>query len=395
MRIGIVSEWFDRGASYVSWLYRETLVMQGHEVFIYARGDSDPLSSDRWVDPSVTVGVPCRVRYAKGIDKRDFLSWLRQRELDWVLFNEQHWIPPVLWAREAGVRTAAYVDYYRLDTVADFQLYDLLICNTRRHLSAFPWHPNAVYVPWGTDTNQYRPSDGDINELTFFHSCGWSPERKGTVQAIRVWSEMASESSRLVVHSQIDISDDLGRIGPQVQRLQRDGALQIITETVPPPGLYRLGHVYLYPTRLEGLGLSQYEALSCGLPLIVPDDAPMNEVATPQSCRLVPLSGRTRRKDGYYWQMNSIADVDLAEAISYYVDQVENRHQWRLESRAHAQSHLDWYRNSSGLGELLLNTDPIEVDMKYARRCMRHSSGRFSSARSRAGTAVAKALGSR
>ena len=56
-----------------------------------------------------------------------------------------------------------------------------------------------------------------------------------------------------------------------------DPRIEFIEKTVSAPGLYFRGDVYLYPTRLEGIGLTICEALASGLPVITTNDAPMNE----------------------------------------------------------------------------------------------------------------------
>ena len=55
MKIGIITTWFERGASYVSKLYRQALE-QENEVYIYARGG---LRSDKaeWNDSKVSYGL--------------------------------------------------------------------------------------------------------------------------------------------------------------------------------------------------------------------------------------------------------------------------------------------------------------------------------------------------
>jgi len=54
--------------------------------------------------------------------------------------------------------------------------------------------------------------------------------------------------------------------------------------------LYYLGDVYVYPTTLDGLGLTVYEALASGLPVIATDVAPMNEIITEDNGKLVKVS---------------------------------------------------------------------------------------------------------
>ena len=54
---------------------------------------------------------------------------------------------------------------------------------------------------------------------------------------------------------------------------------QIINKTISAPGLYYEGDVYVYLSRLDGIGLTVAESIAAGMPILVPDDAPMNEFA--------------------------------------------------------------------------------------------------------------------
>src|SRR5438876_1372962 len=110
--IGIVTTWFERGAAYVSRAYRDAL-SESCEVRIYARGGEQCARGDPWWDDAdVWWALPGPGRELTAIDRSDFERWFRERRVELVLFNEQQWWPPVLWARERGARTVAYVDYY-------------------------------------------------------------------------------------------------------------------------------------------------------------------------------------------------------------------------------------------------------------------------------------------
>ena len=155
MRIGIVTDWTTTGAGEVSSNLAKILLMQGNEVFIFARFDT-------YGKPMANVGQ-ARIYWAnnpfsphaKAINKREIKRWVVENSIDLVLFNEQIWIAPVIWVKELGVLCVAYIDYYREDTVKNFQIYDGLICNTLRHLSVFNWHKGVIYIPWGVDPSVF------------------------------------------------------------------------------------------------------------------------------------------------------------------------------------------------------------------------------------------------
>lgn len=321
MKIGIVTTWFERGAAYVSRQYRDVLEKAGHEVFVFARGgEAFAKGNPDWDGPRVRWAAGTFATDRSGIAPRDFRRWLRETGVSAVLFNEQRTLWPMALCSRLGVKTVAYVDYYTKETVRDFAIYDGLICNTRRHASVFDWHPHCLYVPWGTDTALFSPSGRrwpelvDPGAVTFFHSAGFAPGRKGTDLLLKAFDRVGAPA-RLVIHSQKDVLATFPDLREIVDRLRSSGRLSVLEETIPAPGAYDRGDVYVYPSRLDGIGLTVCEALSCGLPVVVPDEPPMNEFPDGDSGVLVPVASRRPRADGYYWPM-CIADVDsLAETM--------------------------------------------------------------------------------
>jgi glycosyltransferase involved in cell wall biosynthesis len=353
VRIGIVTTWFERGAAYVSRQYRDLLRRQGNGVFIYARGGERYAVGDpNWDTPEVTWGEEPEVDAITAVNKRDFLGWISANKLEAVIFNEQWWLPPVLWTRDMGCKAIAYVDYYTERTVPLFAIYDGLICNTKRHADVFTWHSNCLYVPWGTDVTLFHPVENMPRTgkgPVFFHSAGISPARKGTDLVLRAFAGLPGDAS-LVLHIQGVSFREIPDMRPLADELTRQGRLKIYDEEVPAPGLYHLGDVYVYPSRLEGIGLSQAEALACGLPLIVPDNPPMNEFISPESGVAVPVEKLWARADGYYWPQCQ-ADLDgLTSAMRSFMDDFASLEERKRAARAYAERRLDWFENGRRLG---------------------------------------------
>lgn len=354
MNIGIVTTWFERGGAYVSRQYRDTLAA-GHDVFIYARGGERYAAGDpNWDDACVTWGKKLDVPVPTFIELADFRHWVEINGIELVFFNEQQWWEPVLLCRQLGVLTGAYVDYYTEETIPLFGCYDFLLCNTLRHFSAFQWHPRAFYIPWGTDL-QLFPFGGapavQQGQVTFFHSAGVSPERKGTDLLLQAFDRVRG-AARLVLHAQVDVGAMFPQLNPLMERLAASGRLTLIEKTVPAPGGYHLGDVYVYPSRLDGIGLTIAEALACGLPVITSDSPPMNEVVSDESGRLVRVERWHTRADGYYWPCGTVSLDHLVEQMQFYVDRPSELPRYKSVAREHAERHLDWSRNSAELPEL-------------------------------------------
>ncbi len=361
MNIAIVTTWFERGAAYVSKAYMDSLQSQGHKVHVYARGGECYATGDPvWDLPNVTWSRQYHpwsrfTRFGwQYIDMGHFENWLRVNDVEVVLFNEEHRFETVERTRSLGYNVGAYIDYYKKSTVPGFRAYDFLLCNTKRHHSVFSEFPNCFYIPWGTDTKLFKPksdrsakSPGD--PVVFFHSAGWGGVnlRKGTDLLLKAFRQVQG-NAKLIVQSQ----SPLANYGKEaIENIKEDERIEFLEKTVAAPGLYHLGDVFVYPSRLEGIGLCVPEALACGLPVITTDCAPMNEfVQEGVNGSLVRVNKQRTREDGYYWP-ESIVDIEsLTGKMQAYVEEKSKLSQYQKQAREYAKENLDWMKNASGLG---------------------------------------------
>lgn len=378
MKIGIVTAWFERGAAYVSRAYKDALQAEGHDVFIYARGgESLAIGDPEWDSDKVFWAKKTLMADESGIDLRLFRQWLISTGIEVILFNEQRTWAPVIECQKLGIPSVAYVDYYTKDNVRLFANYDALICNTKRHYLVFEWHPRSFFVPWGVDTELFKPAEnwlskGSRRKPVFFHSCGMSPVRKGTDLLVAAFNGMEAGSAELIIHAQNKIfgllPDAIGRIA---KKLQEEGHLRIIYETVPAPGLYHLGDVYVYPSRLDGIGLTICEAISCGLPVIVPDNPPMNEFVQDEMCgRRVRVDKFYDRYDGYYWPSCSVDINSLKEAMNYYVENFDLIDSFKKGARDYVLGQRRWMSHSANISSIFKSVSVMEGGLRDEGRAL-------------------------
>lgn len=360
MNIGFVSTWFERGGAYVTKAYI-SLVSDDNNIFIYARGGYKPKSkTDKsWYAKNVTYGYKMN---GTSISKKHIFKWIRNKNLDIIFFNEQMEAGILAEIRKSfpEIKLGSYIDYYTQRMVPSFILYDFLICNTERHLSAFEWHPQAFYVPWGTDINLFKPEAREIDIVTFFHSAGMSV-RKGTKELIEVFTSTdLCQLSKLIIHTQIPISTFTDQ---SIDFLEAHN-VKVIEKTVTAPGLYHLGDVYVYPTTLDGLGLTMYEALSCGLPVVTTDCAPMNEIIKEDRGRLIEVEKYIARDDGYYWPLSIISKQSLYEQMHFYINNKDFLVSQKEYVRRYAVEHIDWNRRKNEIVSIFNSAKKTDVDMK-------------------------------
>ncbi|USK78801.1 glycosyltransferase family 4 protein [Peribacillus frigoritolerans] len=360
MNVGIVTTWFERGAAYVSKQYQQA-ISQGHNVFIYARGgESYAIGQTNWDHNNVTWGKKPINPVNTAINLKDFRNWIMNNSIEVVIFNEQNWWRPVEMCKDIGVKVGSYIDYYTEETIPLFNLYDFLLCNTKRHYEAFKWHPQCYYIPWGTDIELYKPKldqrkhINSDSSLVYFHSCGHNPSRKGTSEIIKAFTMLENSNSKIIIHSQVNLNNFYPDLKIEIENLIDKGRLEIIYETVPAPGLYHLGDVYIYPSYLDGIGLTVAEALASGLPVITSNNAPMNEfVIDGMNGKLIDIERFFARSDGYYWPQCKVSQESLLNTIKYFE---ENKHKidiYKENSRAFAVKELDWQLNSKKILEIL------------------------------------------
>ena len=363
MNIGIVTTWFPAGGGYVSKAYQEVLE-KNHTVFIFARGGQMMHGDLNWDLPNVTWAS----KHYNDIKTSELIKWAKNSNIDIIFFNEQRYWRPVIEAKKAGFCIGAYIDYYTQKTVPAFEIYDFLICNTKRHYSVFNWHPSAHYVPWGTDIEKFRPSENKIDrKLTYLMNLGWEGkytyDRKGLLLGIDAFKDVIG-NCQLLIYSQVEFLDCLLTWR---EKILSDSRIKFIYGTFDPFP-YNTADVYLYPSRLDGIGLSLPEALSCGLPVITTDSSPMNEfVDTGVNGYLIDVEKYLGRHDGYYWA-ESICNVgSLKKAMQSYIDDREIIISHRINARELAILHLDWKNNANKLSEIfnnsLSNRKKLDIDI--------------------------------
>ena len=228
----------------------------------------------------------------------------------------------------------------------------------------FSWHPQCFFIPWGTDVDIFKPqitASDNANEIRFFHSAGFNPYRKGTDFLIKAFDKINTLNARLIIHTQVDLKIYFPELDSIIEKLIQSNKLEILTKTVTAPGLYHLGNIYVYPSRLDGIGLTMSEALACGLPLIASDCPPMNEfIVEEENGKLVSIESYGMRKDGYYWPECYPSVDSLKEAMIFYIENADKIETYQQNARTYAVNNLNWMENAKVIGEIFQSVKIIE-----------------------------------
>ena len=370
MNLGIVSVWDERGAGYVSKLYDEYL-SEHFDVYIYNRGYSKnkfPFDQRVYNARKVSSSKPM------SIHKKEFKRWIDKNKIETILFNEQQSWDPIIWCKEWKIKTVAYIDYYTEQTVPLHDAYDLLICNTKRHLEAFKSHKNAKYYPWGTDVEIFTPKNNSNKVPVFLHSCGYAPTRKGTDSLIRAFKNIDLDY-KLIIHTQVDLKKALPDEIPLIENLLKSGKMELINKTITAPGLYFLADYYVYPTKLEGIGLTIAESISSGLIPIIPNCPPMIEFLPEEHKYKIKVDHHVSRFDGYYWPQCIISEKHLEELINLAINDFPNKN-LKSTLRKWAIKKLDFRKNFKNLESEFKNLKFQKAERELIQKIKMYESNR-------------------
>lgn len=351
--IGIVTTWFERGAAYVSKQYMNS-VKNDFKVYIYARAGKNSSDNPDWSFNNVTYDSELKNNISSlELNLFSFFKWIKKNKIDTIIFNEQqnHFVPIEL-AQKLDIKCFAYVDYYTKKNgrcpVSTFEKYDGCFCNTLRHYNLIKrCNKNTYYIPWGTDITLFdKPKFNRKVKITFFHNAGmWGINgRKGTSYLIEAWKLLLKKNKNieLIIHSQKE---------PPIKIPKNT---RVIIKEKGPPGFYYLGDVYVYPTKLEGIGLSICEAMAVGLPVITTNNPPMNEfVKHNVNGRLIKVKEFKTRDDFYYWD-EAIVDInDLVKQMQYYINYPNKIIEHGKNARKLCKKKFDWNKNGKKVLEII------------------------------------------
>ena len=282
-----------------------------------------------------------------------------------MIFNEQRYYYPVELCRRLEIITVLYVDYYTKDGYKLLYGFDALICNTKRHYNVFKNHRQAIYIPWGTSKESYPFSEKD-RPFDFFHSAGMNPVRKGTDVYIKALTHLARDNYkfRALIHTQVDILKFFPELRDSLKILQEGGLLKIVHATVTAPGLYNQAFSYIYPSRLDGIGLTVPEALMSGCYVLTSNEEPMSEfIKKDDNGSLIDIDNRASRSDNYYWDMVEPSPASLTIQMKGLLSlDKTDRLDIAVRCRSYAMQYLDWNTNAAALPDQIKNLKRIKIE---------------------------------
>jgi 1,2-diacylglycerol 3-alpha-glucosyltransferase len=355
MRVGISSWWFNRGQAVVGRQLRTAFDALGHETFVLARptrgGNIRPAFIDRsdvWDQPGVTEASDYE------IPEREFLAWAEDTGIEVAFFDQNYQFDEIASLRASGVRTIGRFvwEQFSEEHVADakraFDVVYSMHAGEQERYAGFGIESPRVH--WGVHPEllEAPTPPKDDSAIRFMFPGGFMSKRKPIDPVLEAFRKTRDERFRLIVKAQVD------RKAPKVEKAARkDSRIELITEDLPTDEHLRLfasSDVSLAPSRWEGLGLHLYEAMAFGIPTVVNDSPPMNEVVRHgENGLLVRGVPDGEAKSGI--PAYSVDPGDLAATIEHLGDDALRR---RLtEGTLAAREEWSWERTTRDLAALL------------------------------------------
>jgi glycosyltransferase involved in cell wall biosynthesis len=126
-----------------------------------------------------------------------------------------------------------------------------------------------LVVPRGVDTNRFVPPPRRKKGMFRAIFVGAIGVRKGVRYILEAWADLDLKDAELLLVG--TVLDDMRSLLPRF--LGRSKTVRITGFVGDPVGLYQDASVFIFPSLSEGSAKVTYEAMACGLPVIVTPNA--------------------------------------------------------------------------------------------------------------------------
>lgn len=272
MKIGLIARADNTGIGIQTWEFFRHMKPDKTLVVDISFLNKNPQFRDRYPGEGVTFcGWPQR---------SDFATFLEGLDVVFVVESPYDYHFYAM-AREANVRTVVqynweYIDY--VPNVRNLPLPDLFAAPTPWHYDDLPYE-NKMLLPVPVDRERCAFKKR-VDPTKFLHIAGKpvSHDRNGTEIVLKAVKDVKSPDFRLFVRVQNEqyIPEWKAMLEPDENRVEF-----VAEDALNYWDIYDKGNIMLMPRRYAGLCLPANEALSCGMPVIMTDVSPNNELLPP------------------------------------------------------------------------------------------------------------------
>lgn len=331
LKIGFVDNLFGtpKGHSYVVRDMVKMLKNAGHEVHMYRIKDN-PISGE-FMMPDTLQSVN-----EMNVPAKEFIAWCEEHKFDRMVFNEynQWWtdkMDKLQYCNEVGIKTVGYLVWEKFDKnqIEHYKLYDKIICPTAFQTKLFRKNKlyNATHVRWATDINEIdavsKPLKNEKKKVTFYHCAGSGGvgDRKNSQAVIEAYKKIQDENTDLI----------MTHLGSKVFNRR-----EIIS-------FMKFADVLVNTSKWDTIGLNTIEANACGIPVIVCDAKPMNELVYDNVNGLLAFSEET--KSEHVTCPSNEVDIDsLANKMEICKNEIL-LDVLKTNAKKFAETNFDWNKN--------------------------------------------------
>lgn len=282
------------------------------------------------------TGTPCRFATSEDLPRQMELFIERHKPdtiLSWELPG--HWSFPGIWAGQ-GLKWVNMVhwDWFSVDPVhmQAWKTAKLLAPNRMCQDGLQNLGLNSTLLPVPVDTQKLSfRGRGRVETFISIYGYGGPHDRRSIPEILEAWRRLKNPP-KLVIKAQKPVTEIKGD--------PPEGITVEIGNLKEPEDLYLQGDVALQPSRYEGVGVSMIEAQARGMPVIVVDAPPMNEVVYGPHipvAQVLQLKILSKAVPSYVPSVDGIVDAvsrlqgsDISELSRQVHKWVEERFSWNV-----------------------------------------------------------------
>ena len=190
-----------------------------------------------------------------------------------------------------------------------------------------------LLTPLGVDAERFVPAD-DVNDDIFrVLYVGQLRLRKGVQYLLEAWDALRLEKAELLL-----VGDVVPEFEPILrQYLPRNSTIKLLGHTDDAVRLYQQASICVLPTLEDGFGLVVLEAMACGVPVIITEQAGAKDCVRPEIDGFILPAADSKR---------------LAEMLEYCAQHREQLTQMGRQARQQAEQ-FSWARYQDGVASHL------------------------------------------
>ena len=357
-RIGLVTAWGECGMGYLAknWVYTLNKFDDKVNLEIFSRAKKW-LSPYRWHGDNVVQGPD-----SMDINNKIFWDWIESFKPDVLLFQDQNIYSKTDMQEESirlkklGIKLINYPDSIHWNEFEKHKgIYDINVAHVKRN---YQWLldyklEEPTYIPWGVILNNFPFIERNVKDkIRFYINIGTGTPRKGYNLLPQSINHINGNwYSRIMKKKKYDfkfiatsIKDSENRINYKFKKYfnnHKNCELIFKTANNSQGGLYNLGDVYIYPTHMEGVGLTITESMATGLPVVTTNFSTMNEwIDDNEDGRLINIK---KIKNGRRPTKKVYADTKhLSEIMIDYIENPEKVNEHSINARKKVERLYNW-----------------------------------------------------